>query len=167
MRENPGVPSIDAFLDLVGQLPEVERADRARWSQFDVRGQRFGYLWEPTVTVGLKQTIAEQLALVGERPDAFEVQFTAYGFGWVVVHLERVERDELAELVFEAWRLSAPADRAAARAARPRVGPGPRPEVGWCLRSPRRSRPSRRRRPGRPTPGARRSSTAPGRPGAP
>jgi hypothetical protein len=37
------------------------------------------------------------------------VQFTAYGFGWVVVHLEGVERDELAELVFEAWRLSAPA----------------------------------------------------------
>ena len=32
------------------------------------------------------------------------------GFGWVVVHLEGVERDELAELVFEAWRLTAPAD---------------------------------------------------------
>ena len=109
------MPSIDAFLDLVAQLPEVERADRARWSQFDVRGQRFGYLWEPTVTVGLKQTIAEQLALVGERPDVFEVQFTAYGFGWVVVHLERVERDELAELVFEAWRLSAPPDLVAER----------------------------------------------------
>jgi hypothetical protein len=112
------VPSIDDFLSLVAQLPEVERADRARWSQFDVRGQRFGYLWEPTVTVGLKQTIAEQLALVGERPDVFEVQFTAYGFGWVVVRLERVERDELAELVFEGWRLSAPADLVAERADR-------------------------------------------------
>ena len=43
------------------------------------------------------------------HPEVFEVQFTAYGFGWVVVHLEGVERDELAELVFEAWRLSAPA----------------------------------------------------------
>lgn len=118
VRQNRAVPSIDAFLDLVTQLPEVERADRARWSQFDVRGQRFGYLWEPTVTVGLKQTIAEQLALVGERPDVFEVQFTAYGFGWVVVHLERVERDELAELVFEAWRLSAPDDLVDERADR-------------------------------------------------
>jgi hypothetical protein len=102
------VASIDDFLSLVAQLPGVEREDRARWSQFDVLGQRFGYLWEPTATVGLKQTIAEQLALVGERPDVFEVQFTAYGFGWVVVHLEKVERDELAELVFEAWRLAAP-----------------------------------------------------------
>ena len=110
--------SIDDFLGLVAQLPGVARTDRARWSQFDAAGQRFGYLWEPTVTVGLKQTIAEQLALVGERPDTFEVQFTAYGFGWVVVHLERVERDELAELVFEAWRLSAPAELVEARADR-------------------------------------------------
>jgi hypothetical protein len=112
------VASIDDFLGLVAQLPGVARTDRARWSQFDAAGQRFGYLWEPTVTVGLKQTIAEQLALVGERPDTFEVQFTAYGFGWVVVHLERVERDELAELVFEAWRLSAPAELVEARADR-------------------------------------------------
>ena len=43
-----------------------------------------------------------------ERPEVFEVQFTAGGFGWVVVYLEGIEADELAELVFEAWRLSAP-----------------------------------------------------------
>ena len=39
----------------------------------------------------------------------FEVQFTAGRFGWVVVYLDGIERDELAELTFEAWRLSAPA----------------------------------------------------------
>jgi len=32
-----------------------------------------------------------------------------------VVHLEGVERDELAELVFEAWRLTAPAELVEAR----------------------------------------------------
>ena len=101
---------ISDFLELVGQLPEVERSDRGRYWRFDVRERVFSYLWEPTRTVGLKQTIAEQLALVAERPDVFEVQFKAYGFGWVVVHLDGVERDELAELTFEAWRLTAPAD---------------------------------------------------------
>ena len=45
---------------------------------------------------------------MGERPEVFEVQFTAGGFGWVVVYLDGIERDELAELTFEAWRLSAP-----------------------------------------------------------
>jgi hypothetical protein len=95
--------------DLVGQLDAVSVSERGRYTKFEVEGRAFGYLWEPTCTVGLKQTIAEQVALVAERPEVFEVQFTAYGFGWVVVLLEGVERDELAELVFEAWRLSAPA----------------------------------------------------------
>jgi hypothetical protein len=110
------VPSqIADFLALVGQLPEVARIDHARYAKFEVASRTFGYLWEPTATVGLKQTIAEQLALVAERPDVFEVQFTAGGFGWVVVRLEGLERDELAELTFEAWRLSAPAALVEAR----------------------------------------------------
>lgn len=99
---------IPRFLRLVGALPDVARHDGSRWSSFDVRGRRFGYLWPRTSTVGLKQTISEQLALVAERPDVFEVQFTMGGFGWVVVALEGVELDELSELVVEAWRLSAP-----------------------------------------------------------
>jgi len=106
---------IDDFLALVLQLPEVARSDRDRYWQFKVHGRTFGYLWEPTRTVGLKQTLAEQLALVAERPDVFEVQFTTRQFGWVVVHLDGVGRRELAELVFEAWRLTAPAELVAQR----------------------------------------------------
>jgi hypothetical protein len=106
------------ILELVDQLDDVTRTDRDRYWRFEVAGKTFGYLWEPTRTVGLKQTIAEQRALVAERPDVFEVQYTAYGFGWVVVHLEAVERDELAELTFEAWRLTAPAVLVQARADR-------------------------------------------------
>jgi hypothetical protein len=97
------------FLELVAQLPGAERSDSANWSTFRVRGQTFGYLWERTQTVGLKQTLSEQLALVAERPDVFEVQFTAGQFGWVVVYLAKVDRRELAELTYEAWSLSAPA----------------------------------------------------------
>ncbi|WP_205471835.1 MmcQ/YjbR family DNA-binding protein [Nocardioides sp. SYSU D00038] len=110
--------AIDDFLALVEQLPEVARTDRDRWWKFTVADRTFAYLWPATRTVGLKQTIAEQLALVAERPDVFEVQFTSAGFGWVVVRLDGVERDELAELAFEAWRLSAPAPLVAARADR-------------------------------------------------
>ena len=102
------VVEIADFLGLVGQLPEVVRSDHGRYAKFEVSSHTFGYLWERTRTVGLKQTIDEQLALVGERPDVFEVQFTSGGFGWVVVYLDGIERDELAELTFEAWRLTAP-----------------------------------------------------------
>ncbi len=101
--------AIPDALDLVRQLDEVKVVEFSRYSKFLVAGQTFGYLWERTRTVGLKQTLAEQEALVLERPEVFEVQFTAGGFGWVVVHLDGIERDELAELTFEAWRLSAPA----------------------------------------------------------
>lgn len=96
------------FLRMVDQLAEVERAQARDYTSFSVRGRRFGYHWPRTSTVGLKQTLSEQLALVSERPDVFEVQFTSGGFGWVVVYLAGIDAEELAELVYEAWRLSAP-----------------------------------------------------------
>ncbi|MGH3879748.1 MAG: MmcQ/YjbR family DNA-binding protein [Actinophytocola sp.] len=98
----------DRFLRLVDGLAEVEQAQARDYTSFSVRGKRFGYYWPRTKTVGLKQTLSEQLALVSERPDVFEVQFTAGGFGWVVVYLQKIDLDELTELVYEAWRLSAP-----------------------------------------------------------
>ena len=100
---------IPDFLELVHQLEDVGQHDRERWSAFEVGRRGFAYLWPRTRTVGLKQTLAEQLALVAERPEVFEVQYTSGGYGWVVVQLDGVERDELAELTFEAWRLTAPA----------------------------------------------------------
>ena len=97
------------FLELVEQLEGVERIDSARYLTFKIHGDTFGYLWPRTRTVGLKQLVAEQLALVAERPEVFEVQFTAGRFGWVVVYLDGIDRSELAELTYEAWRLTAPA----------------------------------------------------------
>jgi hypothetical protein len=38
----------------------------------------------------------------------FEIQFTAGGFGWVVVYLSKIDAGELTELIYEAWRLTAP-----------------------------------------------------------
>jgi hypothetical protein len=96
------------FLRIVDSLADVERAEGREYTSFSVRGKRFGYYWPQTQTVGVKQTLSEQQALVSERPDVFEEQFTSGGFGWVVVYLAGVEVDELSELVYEAWRLSAP-----------------------------------------------------------
>lgn len=98
----------DGFFRVLDTLVDVERAEGRDYTSFSVRGKRFGYYWPRTRTVGLKQTLSEQLALVSERPQVFEVQFTAGGFGWVVVYLDGIDADELGELVFEAWRLSAP-----------------------------------------------------------
>jgi hypothetical protein len=96
------------FQRIVDALADVARAEGSEYTSFSVRGKRFGYFWPRTQTVGLKQTLSEQQALIAERPDVFEEQFTSGGFGWVVVYLDGVEVDELSELVYEAWRLSAP-----------------------------------------------------------
>ncbi|MFI6293719.1 MmcQ/YjbR family DNA-binding protein [Nonomuraea sp. NPDC050790] len=100
--------TVDEFLEMLGRLPEHKLSDGGEWTSMKVRGRGFGYLWERTETVGLKATIEEQMALVAERPEVFEVQFTAGRFGWVVVHLDRIDPDELWELVAEAWCLTAP-----------------------------------------------------------
>ncbi|MEU8358447.1 MmcQ/YjbR family DNA-binding protein [Nonomuraea sp. NPDC048882] len=100
--------SVDEFLELLKELPEVKQGHGGEWVAFKVHGKGFGYLWEATETVGLKATIEEQIALVSERPEVFEVQFTAGRFGWVVVHLDRIDADELFELMAEAWCLTAP-----------------------------------------------------------
>lgn len=99
---------IPRFLRLIDALPGAEQKPSTNWTALGVHGRKFGYLWPHTRTVGLKQTISEQLALVAERPEVFEVQFTAGGFGWVVIELDGIELDELSELVLEAWRLTAP-----------------------------------------------------------
>jgi hypothetical protein len=106
---------------ILDALAEVSRAPGRDYTAFSVRGSRFGYHWPRTRTVGLKQTLSEQRALVAERPEVFEVQFTTGAYGWVVVQLGLVEPDELCELVYEAWRLSAPDDLARAHPL-PRIG---------------------------------------------
>lgn len=116
--------AIKDFLRLVESLPSVGSKDAEHWTSFSVDGRTFGYLWPRTQTVGLKQTLAEQAALVAERPEVFEVQFTTAGFGWVVVYLQRIDADEIAELVFEAWRLTAPATLVTEDLGPPRLLPG-------------------------------------------
>ncbi|NED95347.1 MmcQ/YjbR family DNA-binding protein [Phytoactinopolyspora alkaliphila] len=98
---------ITSFLQIIDRLPEVAAVPSANYTTFKVQGRTFGYLWEETSTVGLKQTLAEQRALVAERPEVFEIQFTTPQYGWVVVYLDGIELDELVELTYEAWRLTA------------------------------------------------------------
>ncbi|WP_189245496.1 MmcQ/YjbR family DNA-binding protein [Streptosporangium pseudovulgare] len=114
--------SVEEFLGMLDRLPEVEQTPGGDWISLKVRGSGFGYLWERTETVGLKATIEEQIALVAERPEVFEVQFTAGRFGWVVVHLAGIDADELFELVTEAWCLTAPKQLIAAHGVGPDEG---------------------------------------------
>jgi hypothetical protein len=75
---------------------------------FRVRKKIFAILSADERSVRLKATHEAQAALVGSEPETFFLPSHVARFGWVGVDLERVDPEELRELVEEAWRLTAP-----------------------------------------------------------
>jgi hypothetical protein len=127
MNDARGV-SADEFLRIALALPEVERG--GEWNGIKVRGKGFCYLDEDEDIALLKATREEQAALVADDPRAYEASRVTPRFGWVRIRLACARREEIAELVTEAWRLTAPKRLVeaydSARSAPPvRVRPGP------------------------------------------
>lgn len=101
-------------------LPQVEEID---CDGFDFRVADHGFIWSyPERTPGKPRILrtdvavlfvgdeAEKQALLLGEPELF---FTAPGYeGWplVMLHLDRVDVERLAELITDAWRMRAPAD---------------------------------------------------------
>lgn len=106
--------SVDELLRFAHGLPEVSQSDFSDWIGLKVCGKGFGYVAADGESVMLKSTHAEQAALVATEPETFSPSYTSGQFAWVTVRLESVARDELEELVTEAWYLSAPKRLAAA-----------------------------------------------------
>lgn len=99
----------EEFLHVVLGLPEVtEREAFSNMTGFRVCDKGFCYLDEGEGIVMLKATREEQVALVAEDPATFSPSWAGGRFAWVQVKLATVDPEELAELVTEAWRLSAP-----------------------------------------------------------
>jgi hypothetical protein len=59
-------------------------------------------------SVTVKASKEAQAPLVGSEPETFSVPAYVGQHGWVAVRLERVDPEELAELIDEAWRATAP-----------------------------------------------------------
>ncbi|MFI0484401.1 MmcQ/YjbR family DNA-binding protein [Actinomadura sp. 9N215] len=107
--------TVEEFLRVVLGLPEVSQSDgHPELTGFRVRGKGFCYLNEADGTIMLKATREEQEALVAEAPEVFSPSWAGGRFAWVEVRLAAVDPVELAELVTEGWRLSAPKRLAAA-----------------------------------------------------
>ena len=113
----------DDVRDLALALPHVEEIDS---DGFDFRVAGQGFVWSyPERRPGQPRVLrvdiavlyvgdeAEKQALLLGEPEVF---FTTSGYdGWplVMLQLAQVDRDRLAELVTDAWRMRAPAALAA------------------------------------------------------
>jgi len=75
---------------------------------FKVRNKSFAYLSEDQTRMHLKALREEQEALVAENPDVYEPSWESGRFAWLLIQLDLADEEELAELITEAYRLTAP-----------------------------------------------------------
>jgi len=89
-------------------FPEAEERETWGHPTFRVRGKMFMAMNTEGTSVTIKAPKEAQAALVGSEPETFSVPAYVGQHGWVAVRLDRVDADELAELIDEAWRMTAP-----------------------------------------------------------
>ena len=90
-------------------LPEAEERETWGTPTFRVRNKIFAMFSEGGREVWLKSTHDEQRALVAMNPDTYFVPPYVGPSGWVGVLISAAsDRDEIRELLTEAWRLTAP-----------------------------------------------------------
>jgi hypothetical protein len=95
-------------------LPEVEEATSYGTPALRLRGKLLVRLRDDGETLALRVDPEERLALVHEQPEIFYVTPHYQDYPFVLVRLAVVDREELEELLAEAWLLSAPKRLAAA-----------------------------------------------------
>jgi hypothetical protein len=89
-------------------FPETEERETWGHPTFRVRDKMFMTMDTDGTSVTVKATLEAQAALVGSEPETFSVPAYVGQHGWVGVRLDRVDPEEMAELIDEAWRMTAP-----------------------------------------------------------
>ena len=90
-------------------LPGVEEGTWWRTPALKVRGKSFCRLKEDGDTLVIQVLdLEDKEALLRSDPEVFFTTPHYDGYAYVLVRLDRVGRDTLAELVEDAWRLRAP-----------------------------------------------------------
>jgi hypothetical protein len=103
------MPTWDDVVAFGARLPGVEVATSFGTPALRVRGRTMCRLRSRPAALVLRVTdLGEREALLQGRPDAFFSTPHYDGHPYVLVRLEAVDRDELAELIEEAWRIRAP-----------------------------------------------------------
>lgn len=89
-------------------LPEAEERETWETPTFRVRNRIFAMFADGQKEVWVKSTRDEQQALIAMDPDTFFFPAYVGPSGWIGVRFRTADRDELRELIVEAWRMTAP-----------------------------------------------------------
>ncbi len=103
------MPDWDHVVTLAqAELPEVEVSTSYGTPALKVSRKLFARLREDSEHLVLFVDFMEREALVQSSPEVFSVTPHYVDWPMVLIRLDRVEPDELAELVIESWRRRAP-----------------------------------------------------------
>ena len=91
-------------------LPGAQERETWGHPTFRVRDKIFASMYEGDdgAIATVKASPEEQTVLVSADPATFGLASHVGRYGWTTIRLDRVDRDELRELVVEAWRRTAP-----------------------------------------------------------
>jgi hypothetical protein len=104
------MPTWEEVVRIAGRLPEVTESTWFRSPALKVRGKSFARLrTEAEGLLVLMCQLEEKEALLASGDPAFTTTAHYDGYGAILVDLDRIDGDRLAELVEDAWREKAPA----------------------------------------------------------
>ena len=98
----------DTARRLADALPGVEEGTSYGTPSWKVRGKFFGRLRDDDTVLVAKVEKGEKRLLMEAEPDVFFETKHYQGYGYMLVRLAKLDDDELAEVVEDAWRLAAP-----------------------------------------------------------
>ncbi|MQA09977.1 MAG: hypothetical protein GEU98_15765 [Pseudonocardiaceae bacterium] len=104
------MPTWDDVIAIARELPEVEESTWFRTPSLKVAGKGFARLrTEAEGGLVLMCGLDEKAALLASGDPAFYTTSHYDGYGAILIDLDRIDREQLAELIEESWRIKAPA----------------------------------------------------------
>jgi hypothetical protein len=98
----------DELRQMAMALPEV--TEKLTWESditFRVHNKMFIVMGLDGGSASIKATLEAQQALVSSEPETYRVSAYVGRYGWTTVQLDRVEPEDVRDLVEDAWRLTA------------------------------------------------------------
>ena len=104
---NDGPLTTDQVVEMSKRLPEVLLKESDSWTNITFKGRGFAWVNHPENRAMIKGHHAERAALLATSPHVYEAGWATISTAWVLVHLEHADAEEVAELLEEAWRMTA------------------------------------------------------------
>jgi len=103
----PRALSPSQLVQMATALPEVVLRESPDLTNITFKGRGFAWVNHPENRALIKSRHDERAALLATAPAIYEAGWATNSTAWVTVHLELADPEEVAELLEEAWRMTA------------------------------------------------------------